>query len=317
MSTLNLCKCMDKTVSTQCHVVQNNIHVVIQKGDMSNESQPFNNTGEGMVELGFNLGGMIQCRVDGYSDEQDLLRTNYGQVHVGFYPSCSGVLEYSKEQPVYWLGIYIPVDVFQSFFDVSLQSLMPKNSRMRQNGLVYKHLGTITSSMQVALHQILMCQFLGKTKCLFLEGKILELISHVRFYADRDADEQSNPASLCLTAEDHEKMWQAKLVLDNNLENPPSIIELARQVGVNEFKLKHGFRKVHGITPYKYLAEQRLEVARQLLYERQMNVTEAAFAVGYSSLSHFAKIFRSKFGVNPHEYMASSESTFAAPVGLC
>jgi AraC-like DNA-binding protein len=104
--------------------------------------------------------------------------------------------------------------------------------------------------------------------------------------------------------EDKEKMWRAKAVLDEKLEVPPSIVELAQYVGVNEYKLKNGFRQEHGITPYRYIVEQRLERARKLLWNRDMNVTEAAFAVGYSSLSHFAKIFRDKFGVNPHEYLA-------------
>jgi AraC-like DNA-binding protein len=63
------------------------------------------------------------------------------------------------------------------------------------------------------------------------------------------------------------------------------------------------------------VAEQRLERARLFLWKRQMNVTEAAFAVGYSSLSHFAKIFRARFGVNPHEYLAQSENSLdLAPV---
>jgi AraC-like DNA-binding protein len=160
-----------------------------------------------------------------------------------------------------------------------------------------------------------MCPFLGKTRCLFLEGKVLELISHVRFSADRHTYTASSTAAVNLMADDYERMWQAKTILDENLESPPSILELAKLVGVNEFKLKNGFRQVYGTTPYKYLADQRLETARQLLWERRVNVTEAAFSVGYSNLSHFAKIFRAKFGVNPHEFLSSSESRIELSYG--
>jgi AraC family transcriptional activator of pyochelin receptor len=312
MLTTNSIDCSSERISTQSQVIHKNIRLIIQKASEGQKLYYVSNQNEEMVELGFNLGGTIRCVLKGHPYTR-ILQSDYGQAHIGFYPGCSGILEYFENQPVCWLGILLPVDVFRTFFDGPLVSLVPKNTLYSKDGVVHKLVGPITAGMKVALHQILMCPFLGKTRCLFLESKVLELISHVRFCADRAIGSPSYSAVVNLTADDHEKMWQAKSILDENLENPPSIRKLAKRVGVNEFKLKNGFRQVHGITPYRYLAEQRLEMARRLLRERQTNVTEAAFAAGYSSLSHFAKIFRAKFGVNPREYLAESENCFEPP----
>ncbi len=296
-------------ISTQCHSINKNIRLIIQKSsDDDRESYEFIAQSEPMVEIGFNLGGAIRYVPPVHSRKQ-VLESNNCQAHIGFYQECTGFLEYD-EQPVCWLGILLSVETFQTFFDTSLAELVAE-SAAGKSGNVYELVGPVTAGMKLALHQIMMCPFLGKARCLFLESKVLELVSHVRFCADRNSYSTSHVASINLMAEDHEKMWQAKAILDENLEAPPSILELAKLVGVNEFKLKNGFRQVHGTTPYRYIAEQRLETARQLLMEKRMNVTEAAFAVGYANLSHFAKIFRDKFGVNPHEFLSASESRIA------
>lgn len=86
------------------------------------------------------------------------------------------------------------------------------------------------------------------------------------------------------------------------MDDPPSLLALARQVGLNDFKLKRGFRQVFGTTAFGYLHDQRMERARQLLEERRFNVTEVACTVGYANPSHFAAAFKRKFGVNPGAY---------------
>jgi AraC-like DNA-binding protein len=80
------------------------------------------------------------------------------------------------------------------------------------------------------------------------------------------------------------------------------LIELARQVGLNDFKLKQGFRQVFGTSAFKYLHDYRLEKARQILALGEMKVEEVALRVGFNSRSYFALAFRQKFGLNPKQY---------------
>jgi AraC-like DNA-binding protein len=79
---------------------------------------------------------------------------------------------------------------------------------------------------------------------------------------------------------------------------------IALLVGINDCKLKAGFRQVFGTTVFGYLHNCRMERSRQLLEAGEMTVTEAAQAVGFVSRGHFAAAFKRRFGVNPSVYIA-------------
>ncbi|MBD2355418.1 helix-turn-helix transcriptional regulator [Tolypothrix sp. FACHB-123] len=164
----------------------------------------------------------------------------------------------------------------------------------------YFQIDYTTPEMRVALEQIINCPFTGLTKKLYLESKCLELIALK--LEQLAASENSSTKVTILKGDDIDRIHYAKEILAQNLDNPPSLIELARQVGLNDYKLKLGFRQVFGTTAFSYLHQQRMEKARQLLLEGQMNVKEVARAVGYTNQSHFATAFRKQFGTNPKSY---------------
>lgn len=80
-------------------------------------------------------------------------------------------------------------------------------------------------------------------------------------------------------------------------------MELAREVGINDYKLKIGFHEVFDTTVFGCLYEYRMERSRQLLESGNLTVTGVARAVGYANRSHFAAAFKRKFGVNPGIYL--------------
>jgi AraC family transcriptional regulator, transcriptional activator of the genes for pyochelin and ferripyochelin receptors len=172
-----------------------------------------------------------------------------------------------------------------------------------------------TPAIQIALQQLLHCPYHSFTKQLYLESKSLELTALaleqlVEGIADPDPTlcpaSSLHPASM-LRPDDVERLYHAREILQRNLENPPSLVTLARQVGLNDYKLKSGFRQVFNTTVFGYLRDYRLEQARQLLAERQLSVTEVCNMVGYSSLSAFNAAFRKKFGCNPSVCMKRSQ----------
>ena len=68
---------------------------------------------------------------------------------------------------------------------------------------------------------------------------------------------------------------------------------------MNDYKLKRSFKAYFGKTVYEYVREQRLEKAFSLLAGGRCNVSQTAFAVGYTNISHFSQAFREKFGLSP------------------
>ncbi len=163
----------------------------------------------------------------------------------------------------------------------------------------FERSGTPTAAMQMAVQAILHCPFQGLTQRLYLESKVWELMALLIEDLKTTPDSFSPPA---LKPDDVERIHYASKILRRQLSHPPSLLELARAVGINDHKLKVGFRQVFGTTVFGYLHEHRMERSRQLLESGDRSVTAAAEAVGFASRGHFAAAFRRKYGVNPGVY---------------
>ncbi len=74
-------------------------------------------------------------------------------------------------------------------------------------------------------------------------------------------------------------------------------------MGLHHSKLNTGFREIYGTTIFEYLRQTRPIMAKALLDNGLMNVSEAAFAVGYASPSHFVKSFKNSCGTSPGAYL--------------
>lgn len=78
--------------------------------------------------------------------------------------------------------------------------------------------------------------------------------------------------------------------------------KMARAVGLSQARLTEAFQKAMGVSWVKYLQSYRIHRAAALMNAGTHNVTEAALAVGFDSLSHFNVIFRSLMGAAPKDY---------------
>ena len=96
-----------------------------------------------------------------------------------------------------------------------------------------------------------------------------------------------------------QRVESVKRALARDMENPPCLSQLGREAGCSPFYLSRIFSEQTGMTISRYLRTLRLDRAADLLREGKCNVTEAAMAVGYSSLSHFSKAFAERFGECP------------------
>jgi AraC-like DNA-binding protein len=220
-----------------------------------------------------------------------------------------GAAEYAAGQRIQLISIGVEPSIFSPFLESQRDSLSPMFTRLVANAQparqpVYCQLRTISPAISIVLTQMLACPYQGVMKRLYCEGKALELMT--LSLAQAEADARRPCPSPPLRPDDIERIHHAKDILLDKMDEPPSLLALARQVGLNDFKLKRGFRQVFGTTAFGYLHERRMERARQLLEERRFNVTEVACTVGYANPSHFSAAFKRKFGVNPSAYSADA-----------
>lgn len=143
---------------------------------------------------------------------------------------------------------------------------------------------------------------LGKTaNNLYLQGKVLELLALLYHNLQRDV-------TLCsgMTARDMGCIQLAAKIIEEHMESPPSLIELSRQVGINDNKLKKHFKIVFGETVYGFLSNRRMVKAGELLAIGELSVQEVAHRVGFKHVGHFSKKFKEQYMCSPKHYRRKS-----------
>ncbi len=161
---------------------------------------------------------------------------------------------------------------------------------------------SVCGRARLVLDQILHPAHEGTLRQIYLEGKSIELLlcSSECLTPDR---EDGFSCRFLATPEGREKITRARDLLLQNLDEPLTIRELARKVAINECYLKKGFKEIYGTTIYDYFQKERMEKARQLLYEKGLSVSEVASFMGYSCISHFSTAFRKHIGIKPCELL--------------
>jgi len=97
------------------------------------------------------------------------------------------------------------------------------------------------------------------------------------------------------------KLEEAVSLMEANLEEPMSLDELSRHVGLSRRQLERLVQKHLTCVPTRYYLELRLARARQLLLQTRMSIVDVAFACGFVSAPHFSKCYRDHFGVPPRD----------------
>ncbi|WEK02985.1 MAG: AraC family transcriptional regulator [Candidatus Devosia phytovorans] len=88
-------------------------------------------------------------------------------------------------------------------------------------------------------------------------------------------------------------------ILDRNLSSPPTINALARMLGTNDTTLRRAFRQTFDMTILRYAIHRRLEVARILLNQSDLQISEIAYRMGYNDPANFTTAYRQHFGHPP------------------
>lgn len=114
----------------------------------------------------------------------------------------------------------------------------------------------------------------------------------------------------CVQADDHwpSVLRQAFAVFVDRLTAPPTVAELARQMGLSARSLQRQLQQ-EGLGFRKLLAEARYRTAGQWLLHGRLPLAEIGFLSGYADQSHFTREFRQHSGLTPAAY----RTNFCAP----
>ncbi len=187
-----------------------------------------------------------------------------------------------------------------NFFD----SLVRQESQFLREFDAYRSVNTLSSdfiadmtpAMYDIINQMQHAPYNGSLKSLFLEAKVIELF--LMLVGQLDKNDKAF-GTLPLSKADIPKLYDVKDYIERHFSADLSIVALAKAAGMNQTKLKAGFKSLFKTTVFGYINDLRLAAAKRLLLDGGMYVHEVAYQVGFAYPHYFSAAFKKKFGLSP------------------
>ncbi|WP_411339066.1 AraC family transcriptional regulator [Sphingopyxis sp. J-6] len=142
------------------------------------------------------------------------------------------------------------------------------------------------------------CTLEGRSRRLLIQSKAIEILCHAFEALDQDENGETFAGASKLAASG---VLKAQRLLSDNFVSPPSLDDLAHQVGLSRSGLCAAFRQIVGQTVFDYIADLRMQQALALLNESGATISEVAYAVGYGHPSSFSVAVQRRFGTTASE----------------
>ena len=246
----------------------------------------------GSVEICLNLAGHGSVRSGGSE-------TKFSAMTAGFY--CRGREPLTATRQARERHQFITVELAPEFLTRHLAghatSLHPLIRGIAQNRR--QTTGVAASAPMNAAQQQLIASLrnppvFAAAQPLWYQGKAAELMAQFFF-------QPAGQEFFCTRQHriGKERTERVMAILQRDLANPPTLEQLAKEVGCSAYYLSRTFSQEMGFTIPQHLQRLRMNRAAELLRSGKYNVTEAALEVGYSSFSHFSLAFRQMHGCCP------------------
>ncbi|TIH16988.1 AraC family transcriptional regulator [Marinifilum sp. JC120] len=245
------------------------------------------------IGIGFSLSGSMNSSPEGWGSN---ISFDSGLSHFSYFPSADELDETFSEGRLRRVCLMMPMDLLQKYMAHYTKNLSPS---LEIRHTEPTHLTSpITPGMRAVISQIFECPHQGISHDFFIESKVMELLA----YKFKQLGLHTRKDRISLSSKDVDGVVHAASLLTENLDTPKGLDQIARAVGMCRSKLHETFREMYGMTPFEYQRDYRLDIAKQHLLDSSMNITEIAFAVGYSSSGHFTKAFKKRYGELPGKY---------------
>ncbi len=164
----------------------------------------------------------------------------------------------------------------------------------------------MTAEMTRATLEAMNTDFTREMRRAYLKAKVCELLC---LACSRFNEAEHKPVrEIRLNARDVKNVNHAREILDESYVYPRNVTDLARTVGLNRTKLFYGFKEVYGVTMSEYCFERRMEHALDLLFNKQLQIAQVAYAVGYAHPTNFTVAFKNYFGALPRSFLGRRQA---------
>lgn len=126
------------------------------------------------------------------------------------------------------------------------------------------------------------------------------VLEHLSITPIQQAPPSGNKSNF-LSPEDRLKLAEVKRIIEQNFLQEHTISSLCRQVGLNEFKLKKGFKMFFNTRVIQYVRQLRMEYAQELLRNNSTSIAAVSRQLGFSYPNHFSVAYKRHFGKIPSQ----------------
>ncbi|MBO9732799.1 MAG: helix-turn-helix transcriptional regulator [Chitinophaga sp.] len=197
--------------------------------------------------------------------------------------------------------LFFELMLSENFYQQLFTEESPFMRRFVQDGTFNQPSPAFTARMLPAMQGIInnlqQAPYQGHLKAVYLEAKAIELF----LMQVKQLDDIHLPKKITIPGKDIASLHEIKDYITQHFDRPLSLMELARKAGINQMKLKTGFKELFNTTVFGYLSDIRMQEAKRLLQEEKLYVSEVADRIGYKHPHHFTAAFRKKFGQLPRD----------------
>lgn len=250
-----------------------------------------------LVKIHFCLKGEKKTGIDAENLHFHVRQNENNLYH---FVDCTGYFDFTPGQYIEYVDICLNDDLFAKItesYRIPFEKLLIAIANNSFEKIGSQSIKT-TLRMKAVLNEVLSCHPNMHIKKAYFIHKLVELML-LQLDAAPDPKQETKGRMICKTPQDYQKLEQAKDILLADLICPPRLNALARKVGINDYKLKKGFKEVYKNTVMGYLSEHKLTLANEMIQSKQYTISEICDKLGYKSLSHFSRSFKKRFNINP------------------
>ena len=253
----------------------------------------------GIRETSYGLAIMNCTRASAKFMDQEWIDVDQGEFYFTHNPGVDEVHRFTAGKP---LNMHF-VEMKADYVNELLAELSPERDSplwyLKDQVLRNEFAGVPGCVSAPGLYQIIQnmfnCPIAGPLGQLMLEGSYQQLLAYQ--FSMMGVQQQNN----AINSRDREVLHAVKDYLHSTFLEEHSLLSLSRRFGVNQNKLKTGFKALFGTPVIAWLYDLRMNYARTLIADHNKNVSEVAPIVGYHNANHFSTAFKRKFGISPSQ----------------
>ena len=229
----------------------------------------------------------IQYHLNGIGD----VYLKEGQFNIIYLRSVDGTALFERAGEYRVFKVYLTAEILQEYAPTFpyLNDFLQQVTESFPALLLKEH-GWINSEISYIINQLLQCTYDEAVRRLYYDSLVKELLLLLLLQKNRSSINGQRYM---------ESIYEARSIIEKNTSKHYSITEVAQQVGLNEVKLKSGFKQVFGTGLFQFMLQAKMQKAWTLILETNKPVKEIAMLTGYTSKQNFVTAFKKYFNATP------------------